>query len=155
MYKQTNFKLIWLACYFVITFGIFGEASACSCVPNTLSGEDRVKESAVKADEVFLGKVLSSTVQSGMALYSVEVERVWKGQPPRQVVVASPEHGSMCGVSLVTDGKYVFYGRLGLGESEHKGYRFAIYSCDRAAVEEDEEDKAILDRVDIKKLSAL
>ncbi len=91
------------------TLALATTAYACSCIRSTPA------ENYTRADVVFSGVVQMvalprSSDGNGTTVYSVAVNRVWKGAVPASVSVTSAESSATCGIGLQKNGEYVIFG---------------------------------------------
>lgn len=85
-----------------------GRASACSCLG--VSGEEtRVRAVLDSADLVVVARVpyVGPVDDYGFSLVPVDVERVYKGDPPKRIRVQETDMGLGCGYEFGAEGRYL------------------------------------------------
>ncbi len=97
-----------IAATFVTAFAVTSTALACSCMFSTPA------ENYARADAVFSGHIRSVDLPrgsdgNGTVVYTVSVNRLWKGAVGGTVTLTSNESGAMCGIGLQNGMDYVIF----------------------------------------------
>jgi len=99
-------------------------ARACSCiVPPPPS------EALAEADAVFEARPFSMNGGTGRAVYSFEVDRVWKGEIGDRVEISTALHSASCGRTYQIGTRYLIYAR----HNDKSGWTDGLCSRTRAS----------------------
>ncbi len=79
-------------------------ADACSCLP-----PPPPKEHMAKMEAVFSGTCVDIVVKDFQKICTFEVDRVWKGEVGKTVVVTTAKDGATCGYGFEVKGTYLLY----------------------------------------------
>jgi hypothetical protein len=79
-------------------------AFACTCIPPKPPGE-ALKQASV----VFAGEVSSIKTEKNSAIIEIKVEKVWKGQVIKTIVLETSKWESDCGYSFSIGKRYLIY----------------------------------------------
>jgi hypothetical protein len=89
------------------------EGLACTCGSSggNLTIKQQVKEAQKQSRAVFVGKVMQVLQQpdSSDVVVRFRVEKSWKGNLPREVIVVTGQGGGDCGYRFEVGGKYLVY----------------------------------------------
>jgi hypothetical protein len=111
-----------------------GPACACSCVGFT------PKQAYDHADAVFVGRVVDRSPKdhfpwetTGVEVWTVEVERSYKGDVRRRQEIVTMESGASCGLELEGSGPFVVYATRDSYGIELEPGQYAAGLCDGSA----------------------
>jgi len=107
--KMRKAVLIFSVLTFLLVVHV--EASACSCDadPPTATMEQLVAQALSGAQAVFAGKVVAIDKRTRPVRVVFMVDRSWKGNVPRKVVISTGRGDGDCGYPFLIGRRYVVY----------------------------------------------
>ena len=128
-------RYVILCSVVVVSLVAVHAAVACSCISNPPP-----LEALEEADAVFLGLVVKTVrdaedINGGSLFATIKVDKTWKGDIGRQIVVRTAPNTGLCGFPFGDGRRYIVYARV----DEDGGLRASL--CSRTArIEEAEDD---------------
>jgi hypothetical protein len=108
-----------------------GPACACSCVATTPA------QAFARADAVFVGRVVDRASKdrfpwerTGVAVWTFEVERIYKGEVQRRQEIVTMDSGASCGLELDGSGPFVIYATHDSSYIDPERDQYAAGLCD-------------------------
>lgn len=102
--------LVLLAC------GVVGVSAAPALAACPAPQQRTLEQHTMVADAIFTGTVTHREVDGDSRVYTVAVERVYKGDVPAEATVSTPVKAAQCGLRLDADADYVFLATATDGE---------------------------------------
>ena len=119
-----------LACSAVVVLG--GAPALAACPP----ADTDLQQWSMDADAIFTGVVASAATAGTTTTFTVDVDRIYKGETDEQVSVSTDARPGSCGLpGLVTGTAYVFFAQDDSGDltiDRRSGTRTASRSSTRA-----------------------
>ena len=91
----------------VLSWGSTSCASACSCVLSTPTEQAGWAELVGAGTIVQIDAPANPDSSTGATVYTVDLDRLWKGEAPARIEVESPSSSASCGLSGFSEGQQI------------------------------------------------
>jgi len=101
-------KISLLSILFLSTLATSQEAYACSCMAYQDTEQQNIA-SYNSADLIIQGSVISEQEQGNSIIYTISVEKTWKGQADAYIEVETANNSAACGILIPTNESMVIF----------------------------------------------